>query len=371
MNKNVKRIVALALAIGTVSAVAPATNFNLLTTRAYADDTDDNTDTTLDSLKLETSSGDTIKLYSDDDYKSDNKVDDSDVTDDSTYYAKTSSSTIDISTSGPKSKYVRVFKGTSSSTKGKKTSSSISLSSDTTTLTVRVYSSEPSSSVDYGDSYESQYKIKVKYTGSDSSTSSDSSNDYDDIYLDKLSIAGESISLSKTKTDYTYSVASDVDEVTVKAVPTDTDDTVTIDGKEVNEDDDKYKDDVSINKGENEIRVKVENDDNEERVYTLKVTRGSTAAATTATTATTAATTATATTAATDAGAIVTTAKPNQWVQINGGWQYNDSTGNPIKNIWFFDRNLGKWYYLGADGMMASNTTIGGWKVGYDGAWIK
>ena len=96
MNKNVKRIVAIALVIGTVSAVAPATNVNLLTTKAYASTTND-TDT-LDSLKLETSSGSTIKLYSDSGYASGNKVDSSDVSDGDTYYAKTSSSTVNIST---------------------------------------------------------------------------------------------------------------------------------------------------------------------------------------------------------------------------------------------------------------------------------
>ena len=97
---------------------------------------------------------------------------------------------------------------------------------------------------------------------------------------------------------------------------------------------------------------------------------------------------------------------------MNGKWQYNDALGNPIKNTWFFDKNLGKnyylqfdgsmatgwlfnngkWYYLGtngamntgwiidggkyyyldpASGVMASNTKIGLYKLGSDGAWIK
>ena len=41
MNKNVKKIVALALAFGTMAAVAPATNLNFLTTKAYASSTND------------------------------------------------------------------------------------------------------------------------------------------------------------------------------------------------------------------------------------------------------------------------------------------------------------------------------------------
>ena len=375
MNKNVKRIVALALVIGTVSAVAPATTINLLTTKAYAasNDTD-----TLDNLSLETSSGSTIKLYSDNDYASSNKVDSSDITNGDTYYAKTSASTINISKGGPSSTYVKVFKGTSSSTKGKSISSDISLSSGSNTLTVRVYSEAPGSSMRYDDdSYSSQYIIKVKCTASDSSDSSDSSDasNYGDIYLDKLSIAGDSISLSQSKVAYSYNVASDVDEVAIKATPDDTDnDTVTIGGSTV-DDGDNYKKTVSLDKGKNAIKVEVKNsDDDTDRVYTLNITRGTTSSTTTSTStaATTTATTTQATADATTATTVATTtAKPNQWVQINGGWQYNDSMGTPIKNIWFFDRNLGKWYYLGVDGMMASNTTIGGWKVGSDGAWIK
>ena len=70
MNKNIKRIIALALAFGTISAVAPTTS--LFTTKAYAADAE-NDDDELSSLELETGSGTNIKLYEDDDY--DDKVD--------------------------------------------------------------------------------------------------------------------------------------------------------------------------------------------------------------------------------------------------------------------------------------------------------
>ncbi|EKQ50549.1 MULTISPECIES: cadherin-like beta sandwich domain-containing protein [unclassified Clostridium] len=420
MNKNLKKLIAITLAIGAMSAVAPVTNVNLLTTKAYAasNDTD-----TLNSLKLETTSGSTIKLYSDSDYASDNKVDSDSVEDGKTYYAKTSASTIDISTSGPSSKYVRIFKGTSSSAKGKKTSSDISLSADsTTTLTVRVYSEEPDSSITYDDdSYVSEYTIKVKCTASDSSDSSDNSNNYDDIYLSKLSISGESISLSKSQTTYNYSVASDVDSVSIKATPEDDNYTVTIDGSSV-DDSDNYKKTVDLDKGENDIKVEIQDDSSDDRVYTLKITRGGTSS-TTDSTSTSATTTASSTP---NTATTVSTAKPNQWVQVNGKWQYNDSTGNPLKNTWvqnyYVDANgnmatgwinfNGSWYYLGNDGAkktgwqlangawyyldgegrmqtgwmrdltngkyyylnsngtMASNTTIGGYKLGSDGAWI-
>jgi len=403
MNKNVKRIVAMALAIGTVSAIAPATNINLLTTKVYAAD-DENDDEELESLELKTSSDATIKLYDDDDY--DNRVDEDDVDDKGIYYARTSSKTIHISIDGPSSKYVKVFKGTSKSTKGKSITSDIDLSSGTNTLVVRVYSSKPSSDVEYEDDDDvtSEYKLKIKYTGSTSdSDDEDNADDYDDIYLKKLSVGGQSISLSKSKVNYSYTVASDVDEVSIKAEPEDEDYTVTIDDEEV-DDDDNYKTSVDLDKGVNEIEIVIENeDDDEERVYTLKITRGSTTSTGTSTGTNTTTTPSTATN--------VSTVKANQWVLVNGKWIYNDSTGNPIKNSWFADRNYGKtyylqadgtmatgwlnnggkWYYLGADGAMrtgwildggkyyylyadgtmAYNTTINGYKLGSSGAWVK
>lgn len=361
MNKNLKKVIAIALALGTISAVAPTSVENLLITKAYAS-TDDNTDDSLSSLKLETSSGNSIKLYTSSSYDSSDKVDYDEVTRGDTYYAKTSASTINIDTDGVDSDYVRIFKGTSSSTKGKKENSDISLDSGTNTITVRIYSSEPDSSIKYSedDDVIGEYKIKVKCTGSDTSDSDteEDADSYDDIYLDKLSIAGESISLYESKVSYTYNVGSDVEEVTIKAVPEDEDnDTVTIDGTEV-DDSDKYKKTVDLNKGTNKIEVEVSNDDDDtNRVYTLTITRG-----TVATTDSTSNETTTTSTAS---------IKVDQWVQINGRWQYNDSLGTSLKNQWFFDRNIQKWYYLGYDGFMLTNTMVNGYKVGSDGAWIK
>jgi glucan-binding YG repeat protein len=397
MNKNVKRIIALALVFGTVSAVAPATHVNLLTTKAYA--TDENGNTSLDSLSLETSSGSTIKLYSDSDYDSDSRLDESDTPDEDTYYAKTSSSTININTDGPNSRYVKVFKGTSNSTKGKSISSDISLSSGTTTLVVRVYYNKPDSDVRYDDDSDvsSEYKIKVKYTGSDLDTEAVAASDYDDIYLDRLSVDGESISLSESKINYSYNVASNVDKVTIKAAPKDEDyDTVTIDGSTVDHSD-YYKKTVSLDTGDNKIKIEVEDDNSNYREYTLNIIKGTTSSTSTNTT--------------NEASPSTTTTKYNQWVQVNGKWQYNDALGNPIRNMLFNDRNYGKtyylqadgnmatgwintggkWYYFGtdgamltgwiidggkyyylySDGSMASNTTIGLYKLGTSGAWVK
>ena len=96
MNKNLKRIIALALVFGTVSAVAPATGVNLFTTKAYAEQDDDNTDETLKSLELESSNGSTIKLYGDSDYKSDRLDDNDKPNKGDTYYAKSKYSKVNI-----------------------------------------------------------------------------------------------------------------------------------------------------------------------------------------------------------------------------------------------------------------------------------
>ena len=518
MNKNINRIVSIVLAIGIISAVMPATNVNLLITKAYA--SDDNDEDYLDNLDLYDKDGDNIKLYSANDYS--DRVNGDDVEEDDTYYAKTSSDTVSIDIEGPSDKYVKVFNGSSSSSKGKDVGDDIELSDDSTTLIIKVYGKEPNDDIRYKDNDDynvlSTYRVKVEYTGYDeetknsnlylerlsvnndridlssskvnytynvnsdvkevtiratpedddydvtvddkrvhssdnykttvkldkgtnefeveiedgdkdkiytltinrgtsSSTSTSTANtknseDYDNIYLDGISMDGKIIPLSKSKINYSSSVPSYVDEVTIKAEPEKDHYTVDINGDEVDEDDD-YKTTVHLKNGENAIQISLENENSdEERVYTLNVTRGSGIS--------TGGETPTQNTA-TD----VSTAKTNQWVQINGVWQYKDAAGNSVKNAWIqnyylqYDGNMatgwlnynGSWYYLGSDGAkkmgwqlidgmwyyldsqgkiqtgwikdssekyyylnsygaMAYNTTIDGYKLGADGGWI-
>jgi FOG: Glucan-binding domain (YG repeat) len=388
MNKNIKRIIALALVFGTFSTVAPLTNFNLLITKAYA--AEDNTYDTLDSLKLLTSGGNNIRLYSDNGYDSSDKVDSDEVKDGEKYYARTSSKTISIDTDGPSTRYIKLFKGTSNSTRGRSVYDHITLSSGTNTLVVRVYSSKPDTDIRYDDDSDvvSEYTIKVKYTGNDESTSTeDSADDYDEVYLDKLSVDYENITLSKSKVLYTYNVANNIDKVTIKAVPEDYDYTVRVNDSKVYEDEN-YKTKVSLKTGVNQIKIEVEDEGNNDyRIYTLNITREN-AANTTA-----------------------TANNFNQWVKENGVWKYYDSLGNLLRNTLFYDRNYGKtyylqsdgsmligwlnlngkWYYFGqdgsmlsgwiinngkyyylySDGSMAANTKIGLYKLGPDGAWIR
>lgn len=365
MNKNIKRIIALALAFGTISAVAPTTS--LFTTKAYAASNDDKE---LSSLKLETGSGTNIKLFEDDDY--DDKVDSDKVSEGDTYYAKTTSGKIKLDLSGVNDKYIKVFTSTSDSAKGKDPDDEISISSDKT-ITIKIYDEKVSGKTvkfdEDDDDYNEigDYTIKVEYKGNGSDDDDDDDNDYDDIYLEKLSVDGTSIQLDNSKVVYNYNVANNVDKVTIKAVPDDDDYDVTIDGTDVG-DSDKYQKPVSLKTGVNEFKIKLEDDDDDdERVYTLKINR------------------------AQPVQEAVVVKQTEKWVQVNGRWQYNDTKGEPMKNTWFFDRsyqkwyfldqygymsigwilNGGKYYYLYSDGSMASNTTINGYKLGNDGAWIK
>lgn len=373
MNKNIKKIIALALVLGSVSAIAPATNFNLLTTKAYAS-SDENDDDKFDSLNLKDGSGSKIRLYEDDDY--DEKVNDDDVEEGETYYAKTSSSKINIDIDGVKDKYVKVFTSDSDNAKGKDVDEEISISGDKT-IYIKIYDEDVSGEkVTYDDDdFNSigEYEIEIEYKG-DSDSDDNDADDYDDIYLDKLTVDGESIALSNSKVAYNYNVASNVDKVVIKAEPEDDDYDVSIDGTDVDSDDN-YKKTVTLKTGVNEIKIELEDDD-DERDYTLKITRAA----------------ATQTGTVTDGAATtpVVTKKADQWVQVNGRWQYNDSQGNSLKNTWFFDRNYGKWYFLGvdgnmqtgwiltggkyyylySDGSMAASTIIDGYKVDASGAWV-
>ena len=55
------------------------------------------------------------------------------------------------------------------------------------------------------------------------------------------------------------------------------------------------------------------------------------------------------------------------WYQDKGYWYYSNSSG-VMQTGWILSG--GKWYYLYSNGRMAANTTINGYKLGTDGAWI-
>lgn len=56
------------------------------------------------------------------------------------------------------------------------------------------------------------------------------------------------------------------------------------------------------------------------------------------------------------------------WQSVGGNWYYMDANG-AMKTGWQLVN--GKWYFMYDNGSMAANTTVGGYVVGADGAWIQ
>ena len=367
MNGNIKKIIAITLTVGAFSAILPTTNLDLITTKAYAETNDG-----VQSIRIKNSSGGSLNVYDDNDYKNEHKVDNTDITDRTTYYAKTSSKKVKVSVDGPDSNYIRVFNDTSSSTKGDRAGDSVDIS-DSNTIVVRIYNRNPGV-VKYSDSdYISQYKFKIKYT------ESDDEEQKNNVFLRNISLSSGNITFSKSTITYDVNVDEDINKLEIGAPPDCDSDQydnykVVINGSVVDKDD-KFKDKVSLNKGKNVIEIKVDDDEDNERIYTLNVTRADSANISTTTSNTN-----------TNSNSVNNTAtnstndKTNEqvqqingnmatgWLNYNGKWYYLGTDG-AMKTGWQLVN--GKYYYLKSDGTMAYSTTIGGFNVGTDGAWVK
>jgi hypothetical protein len=280
--------------------------------------------------------------------------------------------------------------------------------------TVQLSNGNNSIPIDLEDNEGNQetYTLNINRGGtSESNTSEVIDNTQDPIYLDDIVIQDGDVPLNfKPKvTSYAVDVKDDCENILLKAKP-EYDDIVRIDGSN---DQSPYVRRINLNECKNVITKVINNSntydrgdkDFEERTYTLTVYRGTSQG-----------------TSGQGTGQAesqqnsgqkntVPDVKVNQWINVNGKWQYNDAMGNPLKNTLYFDRNYGKsyyfkddgtmatgwityngnwyyldnsgamatgwikdtngsWYYLYSNGIMAVNTTIGGYKIGSNGAWI-
>jgi len=230
----------------------------------------------------------------------------------------------------------------------------------------------------------------------------DTNKNQDDIYLDYIKCPDGLININKNSTTYELNLKENVEQTEIKAYPDKGKYTVKINDKIVEEVDD-YKDKLTLRPGRNIITIKVQDQStNKQRTYTLYLNRGPV----TETTNTTGSQSTNVSNTSNDAEA-----KYNHWIQVNNKWQYNDAVGNTLKNVWFYDKNDGKnyylqadgnmatgwlsnnekWYYLGIDGalktgwqlvsgtwyyldsqgVMAYNTKVDGYKLDFNGAWVK
>lgn len=256
---------------------------------------------------------------------------------------------------------------------------------------------------------EKTYTLNINRGGSTTAATSvgEIDNTQDDIYLDDLVLEDGTVPISfrPKVSSYAVDVKEDWEDIIIKASPDDDDYTVRINGDKASYDGG-FRKRVTLDKGKNVIKIKVsneeeydendKNDEYKERTYTLTVYRGTSQGS------------ASVNSNSSNSQAAV---KANQWVNNNGKWVYNDALGNPLKNIWFFDKNYGRnyylqddgtmatgwvsyngqwyhtdgsgamqtgwindngtWYYLDSSGVMLSNTTVGIYKLGPSGAWVK
>jgi len=57
--------------------------------------------------------------------------------------------------------------------------------------------------------------------------------------------------------------------------------------------------------------------------------------------------------------------KPNQWIMKNGRWRYNDSFGECLKNIWFYDNKYKSYFHFSNSGNMQTEWILEGGKSYY------
>ena len=56
------------------------------------------------------------------------------------------------------------------------------------------------------------------------------------------------------------------------------------------------------------------------------------------------------------------------WINVNGTWYYTNASG-AMQTGWINDN--GTWYYCNASGAMLANTTVDGYVLGANGAWVR
>lgn len=273
MNKNIKKIIALTLiisAFSTVSTVKSNTSFNIMTKPVYASSYSPSTGE-LKSLEIESSNDDSLDLR--DGYNGDSVK----LNDDKEYYAKITddSESVKINAVAKGDDYVvRIFTSDNPDAKGYNPGDEILLGKGDNTLYVRTYESLSAyrNAKDKQNNVgicEEEYKINVrKTTGSSYEDASQ-----DSIYLNNIELSKGTISFLKQRTSYDVKVDSSVSEIKITAKPDDENDRVRIDGSLVDESD-SYRKTISLDDGKNEIKIKVTDNKDNQRTYTLNITRG-------------------------------------------------------------------------------------------------
>lgn len=243
MNKTAKRIISSVLIFSAFAAIEPANYINLMTEKTYAATYNSSDYALLSSLDTDEGSFDfsSTKSLATGRVKSD--IDEVKIT------AKPKDDNYKVTIDGDE--------------KTGENSETVNLSRGLNTFRVRV--EDPS-----GKKSSVTYSVRITRGSSSSSSNNDSD---EDVYLDNITVDGDNISFSQTKNSYNVEVPENADQVRIKANPDDDNYTVTIDGTTVDDSDD-YKRWVSLNKGKNVVQIKVEDNYDNDRIYTLNIYRG-------------------------------------------------------------------------------------------------
>ena len=256
--------------------------------------------------------------------------------------------------------------------------------SSSTTFKIKIYK-------DGESSVKETYTVKVS-----KESDNDDDNDNDDIYLDDLTIKNNdgnkvSFSFKRSTTSYDINVNNDVTYVKICAKPDDDEYTVKIDGSEVTDSDDWTKK-INLNEGNNEIPIKITDDDDNKRTYTLNIKRASKTQNTNNNNSSSNNTTTTTTVQKPSVNTPTFPTTQTGWVARGSNWYFVHPDGtcatgwvqSPASGLWYYmDTNTGimktgwvqvpngKWYYFNGNGAMLKNTNIGQYRLGADGAWIQ
>jgi len=374
MNKNIRKIVIFTIICAALSALTPS-NINIGSQCAYAYSDDEIT-----SLKI-TSGFSGIPIYSSVSYKNEYRIKTGDKIPLVSYSKITSDKTnIKLDIIETKATDIRVFVG-KENLKLADIYSNINIAQGEKKLIyVRLYSSKSASDSEYTDEYELIVEREVS-DSEDTNLEDDTITlkQYDDIYLDNLMLYDESQSnnqmidfnFDKTQPISNLNIAGDISYIKIKAVPEQQSYKLRINDDEVDtHGNNKYEKYISLGEGKNLIKIRIVDGDHKAREYYLNLTRGVSTSTTNVN-------------KTTNNISLENTQIKAQgrwqykkadgtiatgWTCIENQWYYFDSTG-AMKTGWFQDTS-GKWYYLRESGVMAKDTVIDGYKIGYNGVYI-
>lgn len=271
MNKRIKKIIALTVAFSAIMTIAPKTFLGETAKPAYAASyTAKNGELT--SLTVKSMNGDKLSLK--DGYNGDTVK----LSDDKEYFVKLTDDSegvvINAEAKGS-DRIVRIFLTDDDDATAYKPGDKLYLGKGNTTVYVRTYASlsdfREAKDKDKDVSIcEEEYKVNIKKT----TESSYEDSTQDPVYLKNLSLNKGDITFLKQRTTYNVKVSSSVSEIRITAEPEDDSARVRIDGSLVDEDNN-YRKTVSLDNGKNEIKIKVTDSKDNQRVYTLNITRGS------------------------------------------------------------------------------------------------